>query len=306
MSWQAWVALIMGIIGLLIVFVGFVVRSFGKAGRANLDDGDGNGTVALGVGVMVLAFVILLLGLFTIVGTRQIGIETVFGRPNGQTLSNGLHWKAPWANVNEMDGAIQIDKHIDDQADENNRGSALTIRLGNSSTAWADTSVRWEIKQDAADELFVQYKTFANVRDNLITRNLQVALNEVFATYDPLAPQNLDTSPLPGLSTRATKIMQDKVGSQVTIFEVQVPTIAYDGNTEEKINNINAQRADTAKALESQKTAEAQAKANAILSQSVNNDPNVLVSKCLDVARDKGLALMCWPMAVSPVLPVGR
>jgi regulator of protease activity HflC (stomatin/prohibitin superfamily) len=133
-----------------------------------------------------------------------------------------------------------------------------------------------------------------------------VALNEVFATYDPLAPQNLDTSPLPGLSAKATKIMADKVGSQVTIFEVQVPTIAYDKNTEEKINNINAQRADTAKALEAQKTAAAQAEANRILSQSVNNDPNVLVSKCLDVARDKGLALMCWPMAVSPVLPVTK
>ncbi|WJJ55507.1 band-7-like membrane protein [Mycobacterium phage prophiT49-2] len=91
---------------------------------------------AAGAGVFALIF-----GIFasiTTVGTRQIGIETTFGRPNGSTLSNGLHFKAPWANVTEMDGAIQIDQHKGD--------NRIKVRLGNSSTADADVSVRWQIK----------------------------------------------------------------------------------------------------------------------------------------------------------------
>jgi hypothetical protein len=44
------------------------------------------------------------------------------------------------------------------------------------------------------------------------------------------------------------------------------------------------------------KSAEAEAKANEILSKSVSKDPNVLVSKCLDAVRESGLSpLGCWP-----------
>ncbi|SHX05744.1 putative alanine and valine rich protein [Mycobacteroides abscessus subsp. abscessus] len=243
----------------------------------------------------VLALVFGIFASITTVGTRQIGIETTFGRPNGSTLSNGLHFKAPWANVTEMDGAIQIDQHKD-----TNR---IKVRLGNSSTADADVSVRWQIKQEATPELFVQYKTFDNVRTNLVTRNLQVALNEVFATFDPLAPKNLDKSPLPELSDQARKILAEKVGTQVEILDVAVPTIDYDEGTEAKINQINQARAATSVALQDQQTALAQADANKKLADSVSHDPNVLVSKCLDIAKERGLALLCWPTPVMPTVP---
>lgn len=231
----------------------------------------------------------------TVVGTRQIGIETTFSRPTGTTLSNGLHLKAPWSEVTEMDGAVQIDQHKGD--------SRIKVRLGNSSTADADVSVRWQIKQDATPELFVQYKTFDNVRANLVTRNLQVALNEVFASFDPLAPQNLDRSPLPELSEKAKVILAAKVGDQVDILDVAVPTIDYDDGTEQKINQLNQERAATAVAEQAKKTAVEQAKANGELAGSVSHDPNVLVSKCLDIAREKGLALLCWPTPVMPTIP---
>ncbi|WP_099051474.1 SPFH domain-containing protein [Mycobacteroides salmoniphilum] len=231
----------------------------------------------------------------TVVGTRQIGIETTFSRPTGSTLSNGLHLKAPWAQVTEMDGAVQIDQHKGD--------SRIKVRLGNSSTADADVSVRWQIKQDATPELFVQYKTFDNVRANLVTRNLQVALNEVFASFDPLAPQNLDRSPLPELSEKAKVILAAKVGDQVDILDVAVPTIDYDDGTEQKINQLNQERAATAVAEQAKRTAVEQAKANGELAGSVSHDPNVLVSKCLDIAREKGLALLCWPTPVMPTIP---
>lgn len=274
----------------------------GSKRRDGKADDDAVLTTMGGGAVLLIAVIFLLLGTFTIVGTRQVGIVTTFGRPTGASLSNGLHFKAPWANVSELDGAIQIDQHKDEGNGNDHR---IQVRLGNSSTANADTSVRWEIKQDAAPELYQQYKTFDNIRTNLITRNLQVALNEVFASFDPLAPQNLNVSPLPDLAAKARTILQDKVGDQVTIFDVAVPTIGYDPGTEDKINQLNQQRALTAVAQQAQKTAEEQAKANAILSGSLNNDPNVLVSKCLDIARDKGLPLMCWPLAATPVIPVG-
>jgi hypothetical protein len=45
--------------------------------------------------------------------------------------------------------------------------------------------------------------------------------------------------------------------------------------------------------------------ANEILAASVSNDPNVLVSKCLDSAREAAISpLGCWPgTSVVPTVP---
>jgi hypothetical protein len=79
--------------------------------------------------------------------------------------------------VTEMNGTIQIDNHTGE--------AATTVRLGNNSTAFVDISVRWRIQPAAADELFLDYRDFDNVRDNLVTRELRAVLNEVFADFDP-------------------------------------------------------------------------------------------------------------------------
>lgn len=255
------------------------------------------------LGALAAAVLFFLLGCFTIVGTRQIAIVTTFGRPTGVSLNNGFHAKWPWQMTHQMDGAIQIDKYVK----ESNHDERIMVRLGNQSTAWADVSIRWQLKQAAAPELFQQYKTFDNVRVNLIERNLSVALNEVFAAFNPLDPQNLDVSPLPNLAKRAADIMRKDVGGQVDIFDINVPTIQYDQGTEDKINQLNQQRAQTSIAVESQRTAEAQAKANEILSRSISNDPNVVVQNCITAAINKGISpLGCWPGTTAmPTVPVG-
>lgn len=300
MSWQTWF-----VIPLLLLAVAFGAFSLIPRVGPNATDAERNrvraaraGSRMLAVILTVLALLFAVLGSFTIVGTRQIGIVTSFNRPTGVTLDNGLHFKWFWQTTNEMDAAIQIDRYVGDKR--------IKVRLGNSSTADADASIRWQIKQSAADSLFVQYKTFDNVRINLVERNLQVALNEVFASFDPLAPQNLDTSPLPALSKQAMELLKAKVGDQVEILDVSVPVIDFDDNTEGKINQLNAERASTAVAKQAQQTADAQAEANRKLASSVSNDPNVIVANCISKALDKGISpLGCWPgNGVVPTIPV--
>jgi regulator of protease activity HflC (stomatin/prohibitin superfamily) len=297
MSWQMILFLMAAVIAALIfggsAIASLVVAPSERDRKVTRFRGTGAAAVVFGVGVMFL-----LLGCFTIVGTRQIAIQTSFGRPTGVALNNGLHAKMPWTITHEMDGAIQIDKYVGNDQ--------ILIRLGNSSTAKADVSIRWQLKQGAAPELYQQYKTFDNVRVNLVERNLAVALNEVFASYDPLAPQNLDRSPLPELAKKATNILRGEVDTQVEIIDVNVPTISYDHGTEDKINQLNQQRAQTSIAAEAQKTAEAQAKANEIISRSISNDPNVVVQNCINSAIAKNISpLGCWPATpVMPTVPV--
>ncbi len=286
MPWQVWVTII-----LLIVVVVAVLGMLGAKSPAAR-------TRSLRIAVVagVIALFVVILGSTTIVSARNVGVVTTFGRPSG-TLSNGLHWKAPWQSVTEMDGTIQIDNHTGE--------SATTVRLGNNSTANVDNSVRWRIQPAAADELFLDYRQFANVRDNLVTRELRAALNEVFADFDPLAPENVEGTNVQALGDKVAETLRAKVGGQIEIINVIVPLVNYDQATQDRINALNVEKANTRIAEQRAKTAAAEAKANEILAASVSNDPNVLVSKCLDAAREAGISpLGCWPnTSVVPTVP---
>lgn len=286
MPWQVWVTII-----LLIVIVVAVLGALGAKNPAARTR-----SVRIAVVAGVIALFVVILGSTTIVSARNVGVVTTFGRPSG-TLSNGLHWKAPWQSVTEMDGTIQIDNHTGE--------SATTVRLGNNSTAFVDNSVRWRIQPAAADELFLDYRQFANVRDNLVTRELRAALNEVFADFDPLSPENVEGANVQALGDEVAEKLRAKVGGQIEIINVIVPLVNYDQATQDRINALNVEKANTRIAEQRAKTAAAEAKANEILAASVSNDPNVLVSKCLDAAREAGISpLGCWPnTSVVPTVP---
>jgi regulator of protease activity HflC (stomatin/prohibitin superfamily) len=286
MPWQVWVAILFLIVT--------VVAGLGVLGAKSPIAKSRSMRIAVVAGVLTLFVVIL--GSTTIVSTRNIGVVTTFGRPGG-TLTNGLHWKAPWQSVTEMNGTIQIDNHTGE--------SATTVRLGNNSTAFVENSVRWRIQPAAADELFLDYREFENVRDNLVTRELRAALNEVFADFDPLAPENVEGANVQALGDDVAEKLRTKVGDQVEIINVIVPLVNYDDATQERINALNVEKANTRIAEQRAKTAEAEARANEILAASVSNDPNVLVSKCLDAAREARISpLGCWPgTAAVPTVP---
>jgi hypothetical protein len=91
-----------------------------------------------------------------------------------------------------------------------------------------------------------------------------------------------------------------KVGEQIEIINVIVPLVNYDGATQDRINALNVEKANTRVAEHRAKTAAAEARANEILAASVSNDPNVLVSKCLDSAREAAISpLGCWSVLPS-------
>ena len=242
----------------------------------------------------ILGLLALLFSTATIVPTRDIGIVTTFGRPQGE-LSNGLHWTAPWQNVTNMDGAIQLEKFDHD--------NTLTVRLGNNSTANADVTIQWRLDPAAAPSLFLDYRSFDGIKDNLVNKELAVALNTEFARFDPLAPGASDGAPLVAISQRVQADVQRAVGDRVEIQKVFVPLVSYDKNTQDRINALNIEKANTRVAEQREKTAEADAAANEKLRQSVSNDPNVLVSKCLDAHKDTS-PIGCWPGSTQPGIPV--
>lgn len=256
--------------------------------------------------VSFLAILFLLISSIAIVSTKNVGIETAFGKTSGH-LSNGIHLKAPWDNVTEMDAAIQTDNHTGTDC--------LDVRIANQQTACVDISIRWRIRPDAADSLFQNYRTFQNVQDSLVTRELTEAVNNQLSEYNPLntlsgldtpeptaAPSNGNNPTFTQIAAKVTAQMKHEIGSQIEVLNTIIPIMHFDTATQKRLNQIQQQIALTAVADASLKTNEAQSLANAALSQSVNTSPNVLVSQCLTILQEmvkNGQAVpagfSCWP-----------
>ncbi|MGD0284317.1 MAG: SPFH domain-containing protein [Candidatus Saccharimonadales bacterium] len=257
---------------------------------------------ALIITLVVFVFFVIaaLWSTFNTVSTKNVGVETSFGAISGE-LKPGIHFLWPWVQVTEMDAAIQTDSYTG--------GNCLNVRIANQQTACVDVSVRWRIIQKKADYLFQNYRTFDNVRDSLVTRELTAAVNNQLSTYNPLNSISLGTPSTgignPSLSTIAKRVtvqMRSEIGDDIEVMNTIIPIISFDAQTQSRINQLQQQIALTRIAEQEILTNQAQARANQALAASVSHNPNVLVSECLGIlstmvknGAQVPAGFSCWP-----------
>lgn len=249
------------------------------------------------LGVVAISLLLALLGIFTVfmdsftvVGAREVAVQTAFGKVQGHPLGSGWHWVPAWNNIEKFDASVQTLKFY--QAEKNDDGDCVTVRLANSTNACVDVTAQWNINYKGdVNALYLQYKTFDNIHDNLVRRQLQSALNEVFGTYDPLAAIGTATE-TPQTNTKQLQdlvrtALQRDLGDAIQIPSVTIPLVHFDGDTEARLKNFQAAKADTRIAEQQKLTAQAQADANAILAKDPSiKDPGVQYQNCLNVTRE--------------------
>ncbi|MEO5690942.1 MAG: SPFH domain-containing protein [Candidatus Saccharimonadales bacterium] len=269
-------------------------------------------------GLYVTAILALIFSSLTMVGTKQVGVVTTFNRPV-DTMTNGLHLKAPWQKVTEMDGTIQTDNYVG----AGDKGSCIKVRIGNGSVACIDTTSRWRIVANEADVLFQDYRNRDDVnlaiKESLVKRELNGALNDVYGDYDPLAAvKGVKTVGVGSLSTDTQAAIIERVKklgngiAQVEILSVTTPLIHLDAPTQSKIDAYQQEVANTRIAEQKEETAKAEAKANVAITDSISKDPNVLAYKCLNIMESMvntpaGVpsGMYCFPGGNSPVVLPG-
>lgn len=267
------------------------------------------------IAALVGAIVFVLTTCLVTVSTKNVGIETFAGRTEGH-LSNGLHFIPPGYSVTEMDAAIQTDNYGEQTQGGVGAGvqqKCITIRIAFQQTACAHATIRWRIRPAAADALFQNYRTFDNVRDSLVTREFQTALNTQFENYNPLdsvsvvdAQGNTHQPKTPATVTFGVKIaaqMRREIGGQIEVLSVFTPLLSFDDATQGRINQLQQQVALTRIATQEIATNAAQTAANKKLASSVNNSPNVLVAQCFSLLEQISkkpngswpIGFQCWP-----------
>lgn len=268
----------------------------------------------VGKSVLGVSALLLVLSCFTLVGTQDVGVLVAFGHPEGG-LSNGLHFKAPWDDVVKLDGKVQTDTYASNGYNGSDQKGAqdgcINVRIARQATACVNVTIRWQLDKSGVDYLFRNYRDNDNIRDNLLHRDLQTAVNVAFAHYDPLALDTNGNSTQPtsaDLSASVLEALHNQVGKYLIVSQIYIPLFNFDPDTQKRLNGLQQQVAQTRIAQQSIQTAAATAQANEVLARSVSHNPNVLVSRCLDILNEavqKGQALpagfSCFPGSGSGV-----
>jgi hypothetical protein len=281
-------------------------------------DGDraSRGLVWGGLAAIVAVFALgTVISSATLIPTRSVGVEVEFGKPVG-SLTNGLHWVAPWASVEKFDASVQTTK-LDGKDDT----PCVTVRLGNSTQACVDVVTQWNIDPNGdVIELYRSYHSFDKIESNLVLVQLQHALRDTFGTFDPLAAladANAAKQPsLDELAATTKSAFAGYVGAGITVKSVTVSLVHYDGDTENRLKAYQQALADTRIAQQRKATAQQVADANNILAgNAASKDPGVQYQNCLNLISDlaqKGLlkdlppTFNCNSGAQSPVIVGGK
>jgi regulator of protease activity HflC (stomatin/prohibitin superfamily) len=271
--------------------------------------------------VIAVGAVLILSAMFTQVPAQSVGVPTSFGKVTGKAYKPGLHVKAPWKQVHDMDGTIQQmnmlgasndTEHADDPARWRGR---TTVRLNTTnSLMYVDNALRWKIVTDAAPQLYQDWRKGSgkvvenHVADGLVAQELTSAVAVALGSFDPLTPgakgqttDDLEKKVVDRLNAR----IGDKApgGPKIIVESYNLLPPNFDGETQARIALVQQQQAETRRALERQATVAAEKLANKDLAESVK-DPGVLVSKCLDNqahAIEKGLDMRGYPPCIPGV-----
>lgn len=297
---------ILFIADVIIGFIGLVV--IGIAIFFIHDATDKRGARRLGFAILALGVVLLIFTSFTSVPAQSVGVVTSFGKPVND-LDPGLHGKAPWQRVHDMDGKVQIDDNYVVVVDGNQEDRRTPIRLGSGSNAWVQNSLRWKINQPASEGLWADYRKTEAVSTGLVDQELTTALNAAFATYDPVGTAQSGGATYDTQTTATLLRLNQKVGNlcdgagtksdapcNKIIFEsLAIPKVDFDDSTQGKIEAFQAEQVNTKIASQRVKTAEQEKLALAELDQDMNQ--NKLVARCQDMVG-RGQAppgFQCWP-----------
>jgi len=243
---------------------------------------------------VALAGFFLLMSMWVIVGTNQVGIFTSFAAPYAAT-DNGFELKRPWAKKTEFDGSRQFlrfcgNGNNDEDLDKRQYPGVNTKIDGNAKATLCGT-IAWQMKattdeeKQQAIELFRQYKTFERVSTNLVYPGLKVAIGKALANLNPLiAEKNMSVA---DINEDVLGALKTQVSGSLQVLTADIAPPDYDDDTDKAIAADLAQKAKTSLAGEKEKTNIAEAKANGAIDDSIQ-DPKVLVNKCLDIAKELG------------------
>lgn len=231
-------------------------------------------------GAALLAGVLMLGASANSVPVRNVGIVTSFNKPTGEITGSGLNWVAPWKKIGEWDASRQKYDHIG--ADK-----AVTVRTATLANAGVELLIEWQVRPGSAPRQFMDYKgDFEAFRGQRVGVQLDGAVNDAFATYDPLA--NIDTKTgnlnvdLKPFADKVKTSAQERLSDDIEILSATIIRVNHDEKTEANIKVFQDKLAQSRNLEQDLINAEKQAE---ITRKNAQVDK---VARCMEIAERTG------------------
>lgn len=278
--------------GITLAIVGVFVF-LGCVGFAKETEGKIGGGLIGGIIAAVGLVMILVLAPIHSVPSRSIGISTNLGKV-GKVYGPGPHRAGIFTHLNILNESYQTDTFQGGFANGSNDvcTGGLQVRIGGQQSACLDLTIKWQIEDKGAAKLFNDYNStgtslMSDIENNLVINDLRNASNHVMGDYNPI--QDVAVNSQAGNSQFSTfepqivAAMRADLKGQIRVIGINLQYAHYDNSTQSRLNQIQAQYAETAIAQQQVITNEAQAKANAAIARS--STPEALASRCLDIVQ---------------------
>ncbi len=256
------------------------------------------------VGAIILVPLMIFLSGWNTVPVKSVGVTTSFGKV-GAEYGPGAHWLFPTQSLNIIQDTIQTDRYF--QANGTNStqysangalGGCITVRLGGNQEGCADVQLQTQVEPSAIPDLFANYSSYgsdltADIDQYVVYRDLVTALNHQLGDYNPVADvsatlaSNGTASQFSQFDPALLSAMQSDLAGQVKVLNFNLQYVHYDQATQDRINQIATQYAQTQVAVQQEKTNTAISAANAALvKQAQSLTPAVLTYDCIQTVEN--------------------
>lgn len=258
----------------------------------------------IGAGLIVFGAIALFISSFTVVNATQVGVPVAFGHV-GKPLDNGVHFVAPWTNVEEYP-IRPITVQLTGQ-------NAVIARTADAGQMTVELAARWRVERQDASTLYYQSRTgdLSAITDNIVLPNLRQAVGQTYSV----------TGNLDAISNR-DKVAEEirlQLNKQLAVYGITVDTVSMrsvepDSATASTISLYASQQQATRIAQEATKTATIEAERRLIEAQGLKAaslaaagmTPSELQSVCMQVWQqvitkgiDKGVSIYTNPCSSS-------
>lgn len=226
----------------------------------------------------------------TTVAANKVGVVTEFGR-YVNTIPPGLHWVAPWADIEEFGTRVQplVMYNID-------------IRFNGNSGGTANQVVEWrldaldpngEVREDRIRELWQTYRTFEAIENRVVRTTALTSLNVQLAEYTP--SEGVSGRNLPAITVAVQEQLREVLADTgVVISRVTITGINPDPQSQDRINRQVQAQADLERTATTKEIAAQEAEIALIRERT--QTPQSLQYECLRIASD-------WNQAAQGPLP---
>ncbi|MFJ9565063.1 prohibitin family protein [Streptomyces fuscichromogenes] len=243
------------------------------------------------IGAALSAVGALLSGLFAcvhVVSAYEVGVPVTFGKV-GSPMTSGIHFKSPFTDVTSF-STRPVDLNMYDK-------DVVEVRSSQGGVLYADVTVKWAVMPSKSVELYRLAGSQEAIQERLVVPDSREIVRNVFAKH---TSEEGYASAREQIGSEIESLVKERLAPRgIDVTVVNLRNVKPSDKLQDQIDKKIQQQQATERAVESSRTAKAEAerkrieaegiaRANKIIEKSLSD--KILYGQCLDAFKEAAKA----------------